>query len=360
MAIRHLKPVYYSILFLTLICGTGIAQTHENSPGLFDSDDVLTVRLSGNIRELMKDKSDDMQYHPLTLSYLNADSTSVSIPLKVKTRGNFRRTQGNCTYPPLMLNFADENTPKSSLFNNQDKLKLVTPCSGDKYVVREYLVYKLYNLISPKSFRARLVKVIYDDTVKGKASEPLYGIILEEESRMAKRNNMAIVKERMIKPEQTQLEDFLNMAVFEYMIGNTDWSIQYYQNVKLIANDSLSVPYTVPYDFDHAGIVAAPYAKPAEALQLSSTQERRYRGFCITSMTGYDKTFELFNSLKEEFYAVYTKSSLLEASYIKATVKFLDDFYKTINDIKAAKTAFSYPCNPEGTGNVVIKGLGKK
>jgi hypothetical protein len=192
MDIRHLKPVYYSILFLALLCQTAIAQTHA---GLFDSDEVLNIQLSGNIRELMKDKSDDMQYHPFTLSYKSADSTTVSIPLKVKTRGNFRRTQGNCTYMPLMLNFADETTPKNSLFNHQDKLKLVTPCSGDKYIVREYLVYKLYNLITPRSFRARLVKVVYDDTVKGKASEPLYGMLLEEENRMAKRNQAVIIED---------------------------------------------------------------------------------------------------------------------------------------------------------------------
>jgi len=356
---RHLNSIGNSFIFLVLLCGTAKAQSDENPAGLFETDEVLNIRLSGNIRELMKDKSDDSQYHPLTLSYHNADSTSVSIPLKVKTRGNFRRTQGNCSYMPLMLNFAKETTPKNSLFNKQDKLKLVTPCSGDKYVVREYLVYKLYNLISPKSFRARLVKAVFDDTVKGKASEPLYGIILEEESRMAKRNNTVIVKERMIKPEQTQTDDFLKMAVFEYMIGNTDWSVQYFQNVKLIADDSLSMPYTVPYDFDHAGIVDAPYAKPAEALLLSSTQERRYRGYCITSMPTYDKTFALFNSLKDEFYNVYTKSNLLEPGYVKTTIKFLDDFYRTINDKKAANTAFTYPCNREGTGNVVIKGLQK-
>ena len=124
-------------------------------------------------------------------------------------------------------------------------------------------------------------------------------------------------KARMIKQEHTKLDDYLKMAVFEYMIGNTDWSVQYYQNVKLIASDSLSIPSTVPYDFDHAGIVDAPYAKPAEALQLSSTQERRYRGFCIASMAAYDETFALFNSLKNEFYDVYTKSPMLEPGYVK-------------------------------------------
>jgi hypothetical protein len=356
--IGRIKLIFSAAIFLLLFCETGTAQAQENA-GLFDSEETLNIRLSGNLRELMKDKSDDMQYHPMTLSYKAPDSSTVSIPLRVKTRGNFRRTQGNCAYMPLMLNFAKEDTPKNSLFYNQDKLKLVTPCAGDKYVVREYLVYKLYNLISPKSFRARLVKVVYDDTVKGKASEPLYGMLLEEENRMAERNHAVIIEGKMIKQERTKLDDYLKMSVFEYMIGNTDWSVQFYQNVKLIASDSVSIPSTVPYDFDHAGIVDAPYAKPAEALQMSSTRERRYRGFCIAAMSSFDETFALFNSLKDEFYNVYNKSTMLEPGYVKVTTKFLDDFYKTINDKKAASVAFTYPCNPEGTGNVVIKGLQK-
>ena len=42
---------------------------------------------------------------------------------------------------------------------------------------------------------------------------------------------------------------------FEYMIGNTDWSVEYLQNIKLATVDSNSAPITIPYDFDHAGIV---------------------------------------------------------------------------------------------------------
>ncbi|MBK7650459.1 MAG: hypothetical protein IPJ20_06470 [Flammeovirgaceae bacterium] len=158
---------------------------------------------------------------------------------------------------------------------------MVTPCQGDKYVVYEYLVYKLYNLISPMSFNARLVKMTFENlNGKGKNSEPLYGLLIEDETKMAQRNNTVAIDRTMVRPEQTQSKEFLSMAVFEYLIGNTDWSVQYRQNVKLIAPDSLSRPYAVPYDFDHAGIVSAPYAKPAEQLLLTSTRERRYRGFC--------------------------------------------------------------------------------
>lgn len=353
--------ILHPIQWLTLAClfnTMANGQVPKNSPeGLFDSDDVLNLRFSGEVRSLMKDRSDDMQYHPINLSYLTPDSVKVSIPIRVKTRGHFRRTQGNCRYPPLMLNFSKEETPKNSIFENQDKLKLVTPCTDDKFVVYEYLVYKLFNLISEKSFKARLVNVIYDDN--GKESSPQYGILLEEEDEMARRNNSIIIEDKLVRPDQTKRDDFLKMAVFEYLIANTDWSVQYYQNIKLIASDTMSLPSTVPYDFDHAGIVGVSYAKPAPELLMKSTRERRYRGFCMTDMSAFDETFAFFNQKKAEIYNVYTKCALLDRGYVKFTVKFLDQFYSTINDKKSIEREFGYPCIEGGTGNVVIKGLKK-
>lgn len=356
-----MTPRYHTILlpliFAIRVCSAQPVQ--DSSVGLFESDEILTIQISGNMRALLKDRSDNSSYQSFQLSYTSSDSSRISIPIEIKTRGHFRKMSGNCTYPPLMLNFSKENTPTHSLFYQQDKIKLVTPCRGDKYVVREYLAYKLYNLISPKSFRAKLVKVIYEDPEKGKKSEPLYGILLEEEGRMAKRNNSITVEGKMLKPEQTQADDFLNMAVFQYLIGNTDWSVQYYQNIKLITTDSLSSPSTVPYDFDHAGIVEAPYANPAPELLLGSTRQRRYRGYCLSNLSSLDPTFATFNKLKAEIYDVFTKCPMLEPAYIKATVKFLDGFYETINNPKAIKREFGYPCQKDGTANVVIQGLKK-
>ena len=350
------SALYVSFLFLLFRTTVYAQDTSTNN--LFTSSEVLEIRLSGNITALMKDREDNSSYHPFTLSY-HEKGTPVSIPIKVKTRGHFRLAKENCSYPPLLLNFSKKKSTTNSLFESQDKVKLVTPCNSEKYVVQEYLVYKLFNLVTPKSFNARLVKVTYEDTVKSKKTEPLFGILLEEEDQMAGRNSAVLIEKKSVKPERTDRQDFLKMAVFEYLIGNTDWSVQYLQNIKLIAKDSLSMLSTVAYDFDHAGIVRAPYAKPAEQLQLNSTLSRRYRGYCIPDMTQFNEVFLLFNDLKEKIYSVYTDCPLLEASYVKATVKYLDEFYETINDPKKAKTAFTYPCKPDGTGNVVIKGLSK-
>ena len=341
------------------------AQTGDAAPqakpgiaekGLFDSDEILTITLKGNVRDLLKDRVSDPKYFPMELIYTKEDSTQLAMPVQVRTRGYFRRMKENCNYPPLMIDFPKEGPHQSSIFKEQKKTKLVVPCKGDEYVVREWLTYKLYNIVTPQSFRARLVKVILDDASKGKATDPFYGILLEEEKQMAKRNKMIAVEPKL-RPEQTRLEEFLNMAVFQYMIGNTDWSVQYLQNIKLIAQDSVSVPVTVPYDFDHAGIVNAPYARPAEELLMNSIRQRRYRGYCMTDLRAFDTIIAKYNSLREEIYKLYTSCTLIDAKYLKSTTQFLDEFYKAINNPKSWQNDFAYPCDRNGTGNVVIRGL---
>ncbi|MBT8306699.1 MAG: hypothetical protein KJN85_07160, partial [Maribacter sp.] len=348
--IRHTLSLFVFLFLLNTTLG--------QSPNLFDTEEVLTLNLRGDFKKLFKDRGEDSQYHPATLGY-NADLNTIDHPIKIKTRGHFRKISSNCKYPPLLLNFKKSAIPKNSLFQGQDKMKLVTPCRGEKYVVYEYLVYKLYNLITPKSFKVRLTKVIFQDTVKKTSSIPYYGILLEEEKQMAKRNRSTALEKIGLRPEGTQREDFLKMAVFQYMIGNTDWSVQFQQNIKLITTDSVSLPIAIPYDFDHAGIVRAPYAKPAPALQLSSTIQRRYRGYCIPDMNEFTAIFETFNRLKGDFYALYDGNLLVSNSYQSQTLKFLNRFYETINDPKKAQKAFSYPCDKSGTGNIVIQGLKK-
>jgi hypothetical protein len=324
---------------------------------LFKSEEILDLKLSGDTKTLFNDRTENGTYHPMTISYIDEQGQEVAIPLKVTTRGHFRLMRGNCFYPPLRLNFARKKTPEGSLFAGQDKLKLVTPCRDEEFVVQEYLVYKLYNLITEKSFKARLVRVVYEDTERGKPTDPLYGIILEDQDQMAARNNTKIVKVNGIRPNKTAPEYFLPVAVFEYMIGNTDWSTQYRHNIKILRDDSNAILIPVPYDFDHAGIVQTPYAKPSPALKLHSVRERRYRGYCVEDMSVFEPVIARFNELKEEFYKVYTECPMLKERYVRQTLRYLDNFYETINDPEEMEKAFSYPCLAGGTGNVVIKGL---
>lgn len=325
--------------------------------GLFENDETLEIRLKGDFNKLFKNTTGEAQYFDFSISYSDSSGKQISLPLRVRTRGHFRREMKICDYPPVLLNFSKEDT-ENTIFQSQDKLKLVMPCQGEKYVLREYYAYKVYNLFTPKSFKVRLVRlIIEDESEKPKKYDPFLVFIIEEEEQMAQRNLMSSFDKDLVHPERIEAEDFHRMAVFQYLIGNTDWSIQYRQNIKLIRGPEMANPIAVPYDFDHAGIVRAPYAHPAPELLLSSVTERRYRGYCVEDMQYFEKTFLEFNAQKEAVYSLYSESTLLDHNYLKSTIRFLDDFYATINNPKKSKSYFQYPCRSDGTGNVVIKGL---
>lgn len=145
-------------------------QQPANGKGLFDTDAVLEITLSGNVKELLNDRAENSQCHPMLLSYKGEDSNAVVLPVTMKTRGHFRKLKENCYYPPLQISFSKNDQLYASVFQEQEKLKLVMPCSNDAYVIREWLVYQLYNLVTPQSFKARLVKVKLEDPKSKKAA----------------------------------------------------------------------------------------------------------------------------------------------------------------------------------------------
>lgn len=324
---------------------------------LFESNDILEITLTGKLSEIFNDRADNPDYHPLFLSYQNQNGETISADITAKTRGHFRKNSMNCSMPPILLNFAAAKFPEDSPFFGQEKLKLVTPCQDDRYVLREHYVYKIFNLFTEKSFRSRLLKVTFTDTGKSDKTKTVYCFVIEDENTMAKRNGFDILEKDLIRPEKTDRETFLDMALFELMIANTDWSVQYRQNVKLLGKENSPVVYTVPYDFDHSGIVSAPYAKPAEALKMISVRERRYRGYCLKDLGLFNAAIERQNFLKDKIISLYQTSTVLDSKYISSTTRFIEEFYELINNEKKRADILGYPCKEDGTGNVVIKGL---
>ncbi|NGP77412.1 hypothetical protein G3570_12260 [Balneolaceae bacterium YR4-1] len=351
----------YLTLFLAVIYATVWAAPQENGqaekPDLFASDEPLEIRLEGDVGELMDDRGEDPDYHLMKLHYNLQNTPEKALDLRVRVRGNFRRLEENCDKPPLKFNFKDHPAPDTSIFAGQKELKLVVPCDGEKYVVREYLTYKLYNLITDYSFKVRQVRFSYHDSEKNKFSDPVFAFLIEDQNLLAERKVATLYDRNNLRPESIDEQPFLRLSVFAYLIGNTDWSVQFQHNLKVLFLEKEKVFVAVPYDFDLVGLVSSPYAKPAEALRLRSVRERVYRGHCMEDLSPLDPIFDEFRKLKPEMYALYTGNELLEEDYIDWTLDYFDDFYKIINNRKKRDKVFSYPCNQYGTGNVVISGM---
>lgn len=358
-------PIFESaalLLALCLLAASSVFASHSTSADtlkkdLFAGDTPLHIRLEGDVGELMDDRGEDPSYHQMKLYYSEQDSPEHTLDLRVRVRGNFRRLEENCAKPPLKFNFKDHEAPDSSLFTGQKELKLVVPCDGEKYVRREYLTYKLYNLITDYSFRVRQVRFSYHDTEKNRTSDTVFAFLIEDQDLLATRKGATLYDRNNLRPESIDEQPYLRMSVFAYLIGNTDWSVQYQHNLKVLFLDKEKVFVTVPYDFDLVGLVDSPYAEPAEALRLRSVRDRVYRGHCLEDLSKLDPVFDEFRDLKTEIYALYTGNTLVDEDYIKETLEYFDEFYETINDRKKREKVFSYPCSQYGTGNVVISGM---
>lgn len=324
---------------------------------LFENDEIIQLQFEGELDSLSKDLTGKAKYFDFELVEKNAQGESMTMPVRLKTRGNTRRDPKYCTRPPILINFKKNQIPGSSYFAGQDKLKLVTPCRQDQYVIREYIAYKFYQLVTPLSYQVRLASVRFIEKNTQEVAGPFLCFILEDEDKFGDRMQSKIIKRDLIRPNHIEKENFLTLAFFEYFIGNTDWSVQYRQNIKLYQHPDWIRPIAIPYDFDHAGLVSAPYARPAPELQMSSVRERRYRGYCVEDPEVFQPIIQKFLDLKPDFLDIISSNQYLDDKNKKSMYKFIEKFYDTLSSPKKVFRALHYPCEPNNTSNIIIQGL---
>jgi hypothetical protein len=317
----------------------------KESEAFYSSTDALVVTLTTNIKRIRGDKSEKAPWRSATLSYTDAAGKSVVIPTRIRTRGIWRLK--NCEFPPIRLDFQKEHT-QGTLFQGIDKPKLVNYCRDDdtfeQYIAQEAMLYRIYSLLTPASHRARLVKMNYVDSATGKTQASRAAIIMEEGDIVAARLGGPILKLKGAVSDNLDPHHDALLGVFQYMIGNTDFSISALHNVELIGlPDGMAVP--VPYDFDFAGAVEARYATVDPKLSVSRVRERLFRGYCVSSEE-YAKVFDLFKAKKDLIYGLYSDPTgkLLNPKLVEETLKYFDEFYKTINDPRKVKNEIISGC----------------
>lgn len=309
-----MRNYFLASLFLAVL-GTTVSAQQEYPPSyedtvevyedLFYLEEPLDLTLEFNIKEFKKTRRKG-DYHPAMMTNHVTDSFEVNHKVRVRARGEYRRD--NCTWPPYWVNIRYAGIETDEL-RNVRKMKVVTRCSGaalyKDYVLKEYLVYKIYNLLTPYSFNTRLAKITYIDTgSKKRKTWSDWCFLIEPEEMLADRLNVQPIKNdrfslRTVNPETLDL-----MALFQYMIGHGDYSITGRHNVKIITlkepgeNDPKGfIP--VPYDFDYCGLINAHYAVPGPTLGIHSVTERYYLGAC-RSNEEHMKTIKFLAEYQDE------------------------------------------------------------
>jgi hypothetical protein len=191
------------------------------------------------------------------------------------------------------------------------------------------------------SFRARLLNLTWQDSAAKKKPIAEHAFLLEDIKDVAKRNDCTVWKRAALHQELSNRKQMTLVALFQYMIGNTDWgaSVNHNQRLILSKQDSLGRPFAVPYDFDWTGFVNPEYAFPDEKLGIENVRQRLYRGF-PRSMSELNEAFAIFNKQKENIYALIQNFNLLLPSTKKDLTSYLDDFYRVINDQDLARFTF--------------------
>lgn len=307
---------------------------------LFRSQDILEIHIAGPMSTLVDERPDD-EYLPAKLSWLEPGGERMTVDIGIRTRGNFRRRKQTCGFPPLRINFKKSEV-EDTLFHKQDALKLVTHCrdrseSYEQNLLKEYLVYRILNVLTDTSYRVRLLRVRYTDTEDGDDDREAYGVLVEHSKRFGKRTGLEDLEVQRTHYDQLEPAYAALTAMFHFLIGNTDYSPiagpeedECCHNADLFSKQD-GLAYPVPYDFDMSGMVNAPYAVPNERFRIRRVTQRLYRGYCVHNASLADAA-RAFRDERDSLFALIDNEDTLTPRTAKKMRRYLESFYEIIDD----------------------------
>jgi len=323
-------PVLFLLIFsLTL-------PLYAQSPELFASSDPIKIRLQFSRKQLLTTTNDSI-YMPGKMWYFNNGQWE-ALECEIRARGNYRKK--NCFYIPLKIKIG--STPQSNgLFDQANKFKLVLPCKIEKLnndaVIKEYLAYKIFKELSPLYFHTRLADLEWVETGgKRDKSFKTTGLLLEDVDETAKRLGIPEIIRNIPALQQDDVAS-VRLSLFQYMIGNTDYSTKGRHNIKLLFQDGRIIP--IPFDFDLSGLVNASYAHVSGAHDLSKSitevTQRAYKGYVRDKPIFYQVRDEILNKETQIWEEINAIESLLEDKRdFKRIQSFVRGFFEILRDEK--------------------------
>ncbi|MCK4880104.1 MAG: hypothetical protein KAS82_05560 [Bacteroidales bacterium] len=322
-----------------------MVDTIDTSIDLFDETEPMHITLTLDLKRYKREKYKG-EYMPVHFLYQFNDTLHLEKTMRLKARGNFRRN--HCNLAPFWLNIRKADV-KNRHLQDIKRIKIVTHCKGSKayeeYVLKEYLCYKIYNIISPISFRVRLVRMTYVDSGRKNKVTEGWAFMIEPEAMLAQRTGGLVVKRDdlttlLMRPGEIDL-----VALFQYMIGNADYSVAGRHNLKILGLPGFgSEGYTpVPYDFDYTGLVDAYYAVPGENLGLASVRERYYLGPCRED-EAFIAAIEHINQCREEILQLVTGFDYLDTKYKNGAIQYLEHYFELAGQYQSLIPSLQKTC----------------
>lgn len=310
---------------------------------LFGSDAVIDITLTTDFKKLHRERKNE-KYQPAEFRFRFPDGREIQEKLEVKARGILRMTM--CPNPPLFINF---RKARDTVLKQAGALKLVVGCDRGQYpeqlILKEYLAYRMYNLLTQKSIRPRLLRIHYTGSEEGFKPFDQYAFLLEDIDEVARRNDCRHITDK-VRMERINRENLTLFSLFQFMIGNTDFTVLLNKNTRLLLDkkDSTGTPFVVPYDFDYSGLVNARYAIPHPDFQhrITTVTDRMYMGQPRNKQE-LQPVIQLFLDKRVELESLIRNQQELWPLYLKEMIHFLEGFFDLINDPKKVEELFVHP-----------------
>ncbi len=343
---QPLRPALACLYLLGIAAAMPGAANADKPAKLFATDDgaEMQITLEGPWRQLERSREDDPRF-PATIRWTGEDNYEQSLGIEVGPRGLTRRYKV-CKFPPLKLYF-DKETAKPTPFRGNKSLKLVTYCVKNRryepYILKEYIVYRIFNLVTPYSYRVRPLTIAYQDSDRG--GDPLvkFGFLIEDIDEVADRFDLVKLEIDEVGPSRLDPSETALFALTQLLVGNLDWAAtgaiesadHCCHNARLIAEGPDAKPvFAIPYDFDSSGLVDAHYAAPPVGLKgVNRVTDRRYRGFCKHN-DALPAARDKINALREDILALVRNEARLGSKDQKQAIDYLEEYFEDVNDPK--------------------------
>lgn len=288
--------------------------------------EMLDLTIETEVDSLSENRRSAAEY-PSSLSFEGKNGQKQTFALKIGVRGVFRRMR--CSgIPPLKLNFKKKALTAAGLAKFDD-YKLVTYCIEEKsdakaLLLKEFLAYKLYNGMTDESYRVQLLNITFKDNQTGRKTKQ-WGFIIEDTALLRNRLNAQKVAEtRNIGFEKFNPTQIRQIALFQYLIGNSDWDLRVSRNIKYINRNGQYL--AIPYDFDFSGLVNAPYAIGNPNFNLVNVQDRIYLGF-PEERSNLEAAIAELQHKQAELIQIVENFKLLNRSARKEIIVYLNDYF---------------------------------
>jgi len=333
---KHILVFLFGFIFSA---ASILAQVNDNMElsffDLIKKEEVKNIEIFADLEELVVKKS---RTESSARVFVRINGERHALKANINVRGKFRTRV--CDFPPLKLNFKKSSLQTLVGAPQFDKYKIVSHCLDnlDEAIInlqKEAAVYKMYNEVTPYSYRVYELEITYIDIHDPSWTIKAPAFIIESNKQFEARLEGEFMDTLGLTSQAFDNESLDNLMLFNYMIGNADWDIRVGRNVKMFWLESKKVFIPVAYDFDFCSFVAPSYLRLFTSLGQKKWNDRIF----VSPFEGYSTlsdNLNYFESIRPKFDSIIRSMDRISETDLQRIKTFINTFYnKSFRDLRS-------------------------